>query len=835
MEPQQNKLLIKLLNLPNIFWIIGLVIAICVIVYPNITFVQSPHHVIFSEDGLEVYYPLLDLLRDGIKNFHIIRWNPYIWNGMPLIGNPNMFLSPTVILTLLISSKQNFLYLLELHYLLEIILAGIGLFLLAGYWIENKFYRFAAALMYVSSTSISVLGLFYPMSIQFAVIPWILFFIHRLRDRIRLLDILFTIFFIHIQFTQGTIQFSLYSIYIYFMYGLFVGGSVRSRLRVFVVLSFACFYAVLLSSYFLMPLMDNLRHTGDQLRVGVSMERSVAYNLVPWQYVIRIVLPKIFTSAGVGWWPTWRDGWSTVESFTTYQGLLAAVTIVYGLLFLGRRLKFWRLMYLFIVVATTTTIGIRLLYFLNLKSGVPYGRINNLIILPGAIICFAILEKIVSSRKLLNGYICVMLIFLVSIVLFSFPSVTKSFVSSVHARADMIDKAEPFFEKNFPILRGVAVRGIVILLVGLLLLFAIKIKPKWTSVFIGVLIVINFVDLTDINNQFRFWKKTFCRGINYKELSVAIEHPAEILLKDGDLSKYRIHHLSGLEEFRSSRKLICEGAEAKDNIFRLGPDGNMLGRLPIVTGYSSLVPNNNLLYAMFFRRNGLFFRAAPSGPMISQGFLNLFSIKYLIFSAKEPGGFIRGYMNNYKNNYKEIYADEKIAVLEVEDVAPRFYFPSSIVYKQNVNDLLNTLIVDTYDPRKTSYLVNENRTREENRKVTFKAIDNERISINRDTPDLIELKVNSDSRRVLGTTNTWHSWWRCTINGDPVDIFRVNLLFSGVIIPEGESIIRFYCDPKSFKVGLIISIISWLLFIAGIVVVGRKAFRHKSKEIKQER
>jgi len=801
-------------HLPNMWWIIGLVLFVGIILLPNILFLLSPHY-IFNGDNLQCVYPLVDLFSEGLRRGHITCWNPYIWNGMPLLGNPNLFFSPPMALIFLVSNKYNIHFFLELHYFLEVVFAAIGFFLLSGRWLKNKFYRFAAAILYVCSTALTQGGTFYATSFHFAAIPWVLFYLHKLRDKINIRDAIIIAGIVHLQLTYGTLQFSVYSFMLYFCYSLLQGGALKDRIKLSGTLIISCIFAIFLSAYYLFPLLDSLKHMADQSRVGISVAQSIKYNLVPWEYISRLILPGLFHGQGIPWWPVWKDGWSLWESFTAYQGILGAVTILYGILFLGRALKFWRFLYLFIIFASTTSCGISVLYLLNLGTRAAYGRITTLLVLPGALICFSVLERLNENRKFLKRYIYLILISILLLSIFSNRTIIGLFVSNLFIKANRIQAIEPFLRQYYLPMHNVIFRAIILLLISAGLVIMLKKRPKWGNYIVLLLVLVNLLDLMEINNRFRFGSIKYS-GMNFKKLTITKEHPIEALLKETDLARYRIHHLSVLEKFRGfgPAYLKYKAMQGQANTFRLGINYNIVGKLPMTTGYSSLVPNNALLFKLFYKSykssgDGFFSRAAPCSPIVSQRFLNLFSIKYLLLRADSQGEFDHSYLKNYSAEFKTVYSDDNLKLIEISDVAPRFYFPMKISFLENREEIIDNITSENFDPRKISYILpQKNETIQNNEKI-FPNTELENISILKNECDEIEILVTTSSDRVLATTNPWHPWWSCYINGKPASIFRINILFSGVLVPKGTSTVKFYCNPLSLRIGLLISCIAW--------------------------
>jgi len=441
-------------------WIIGLVLFVAVGVLPSIIFAGSPYYALHS-DYLVHTYPPYDLLREGLKKGHITCWNPYTWCGMSLWGSPTLLLSLPMAFIFLISSKINIHYLISLHYFFETCLAAIGFFMFSGKWLKGKFFRFGAAILYISSTAYLDGGGWLPIwSFQFCSMPWVLFLIDKLisvyskkskgtlfKQPSALPTISILSLVLYLQMTSTIIQFNLYAAAIYYFYTLFSLGPLKERVKRLSLLSLSFIFAFLLAAYYLLPLADNLINFNDMARTGLTLKK-MSYSLVPYEYLIRLILPELVVYGGTAWWPRLEP----FESFTAYTGAISAVTILYGLFFLGKKLKFWRFLYLFLIFAPINhTIGLPILYLLNLGSGMPYGRITLFMVLPGALINFYVLQKLRQDKKFLIGYILFTILILLLLALFIWEPVTKSFVSNLFKKAHQTRAyTEQFFNQHYP-------------------------------------------------------------------------------------------------------------------------------------------------------------------------------------------------------------------------------------------------------------------------------------------------------------------------------------------------------------------------------------------------
>ena len=57
----------------------------------------------------------------------------------------------------------------------------------------------------------------------------------------------------------------------------------------------------------------------------------------------------------------------------------------------------------------------------------------------------------------------------------------------------------------------------------------------------------------------------------------------------------------------------------------------------------------------------------------------------------------------------------------------------------------------------------------------------------------------------------WYPGWRATINGKPAEILRVDHVYRGLWLPEGDLTIRTRYAPRSLTLGLICALASLAL------------------------
>jgi hypothetical protein len=86
--------------------------------------------------------------------------------------------------------------------------------------------------------------------------------------------------------------------------------------------------------------------------------------------------------------------------------------------------------------------------------------------------------------------------------------------------------------------------------------------------------------------------------------------------------------------------------------------------------------------------------------------------------------------------------------------------------------------------------------------------------------------VQAEGPGTLLLTDAYYPGWSATVDGQPADILRADVMFRAVTLPAGKHEVVFSYAPRSVTVGLWVSGLAWLA-LAGILIAARWASRFR--------
>ena len=200
--------------------------------------------------------------------------------------------------------------------------------------------------------------------------------------------------------------------------------------------------------------------------------------------------------------------------------------------------------------------------------------------------------------------------------------------------------------------------------------------------------------------------------------------------------------------------------------------------------------------------------------------IDLTSTKYMLALKRDKDGHIsksgdfdRGAFPTSK--YKLVFEDGPVAVLENITVSPRakLYYESDFV--SDTSTAISYLLKD-YD-FKSKILVDDKSSQK------FKSSSEDTLSQPVFYGNKIYLSAKVVDGAYLFLNDTYFPGWIAKVNNQPVKIYRAYGTFRAIKLPSGDSRVEFDYQPNSYKIGLVISLISLLTLVIIYIISYKKS------------
>jgi hypothetical protein len=90
-------------------------------------------------------------------------------------------------------------------------------------------------------------------------------------------------------------------------------------------------------------------------------------------------------------------------------------------------------------------------------------------------------------------------------------------------------------------------------------------------------------------------------------------------------------------------------------------------------------------------------------------------------------------------------------------------------------------------------------------------------------PNQVTIEVDSSTPSFLVLTDGYDAGWNVYVNGESRPLYRTNYVVRGVFLPAGHQRVEFIYKPATFRVGVIITLISLAVVLgSGAVIWWRK-------------
>lgn len=171
-------------------------------------------------------------------------------------------------------------------------------------------------------------------------------------------------------------------------------------------------------------------------------------------------------------------------------------------------------------------------------------------------------------------------------------------------------------------------------------------------------------------------------------------------------------------------------------------------------------------------------------------------------------------------------------IQRVPEPLPRAYFVPQVYWAKNEAEVASRLTSPDFDYRREVIIMEGEALRQAQdealRQVQEKAEakageESGTVNVVTDGANQVSLKVEAPSSGFVVLTDTFYPGWQVTVDGQATRIWPANLAFRAVAVEAGTHEVVFNYRPRSFTIGLWVSVVTLtLIVIAGSFLVKKK-------------
>jgi hypothetical protein len=151
-----------------------------------------------------------------------------------------------------------------------------------------------------------------------------------------------------------------------------------------------------------------------------------------------------------------------------------------------------------------------------------------------------------------------------------------------------------------------------------------------------------------------------------------------------------------------------------------------------------------------------------------------------------------------------VFAEAPLTVYEMADPFKRAWFVSTVEIEPDVAQAVRRLADDAFDLRQAAIVAQP-------LSGTLDDPSNSTIKVESISPGRLSLSVEAAGSHLLVLSQIYDPGWQAELNGQAVDLRRVNAVLQGVAIPPGQYQLELIYRPAAFTLGVMVSAIGLLL------------------------
>jgi len=202
---------------------------------------------------------------------------------------------------------------------------------------------------------------------------------------------------------------------------------------------------------------------------------------------------------------------------------------------------------------------------------------------------------------------------------------------------------------------------------------------------------------------------------------------------------------------------------------------------------------------------------------------NLLGIKYLL--DKDDAATKNWEPQPWKfpeDRYQLIWQKGKWKVYENLEALPRSFLVNNYLVLKNDEEIIKKIFSPDFNPKETVILEEEI---VDQIKLTNKS--SGKVQFVNYSPNKVVLKVETEGDSLLFFSDSFYPGWKAFVDNEETKIYCANYAFRAITVPIGNHTVIFSYQPISFKIGSLISLLSFLGCLHGLI---KKEFCFKSEK-----
>ena len=184
---------------------------------------------------------------------------------------------------------------------------------------------------------------------------------------------------------------------------------------------------------------------------------------------------------------------------------------------------------------------------------------------------------------------------------------------------------------------------------------------------------------------------------------------------------------------------------------------------------------------------------------------DLFGIRYIATERDKNPASEYWKQNAFEKDLRRIYKDERNEVFENTTAYPRFGVYYRILDGM-VDDIAISKIANQEVDLRSTLIISE--------KLITQVFEGSGSAVLlKQTMNSLLFEINSSSDGLFYLSDTYFPGWIAKVNGKRTPIYHANVAFRAVPIKAGRSTVEFQYQPASFRIGMVITIISIVALI----------------------